>query len=64
MGDIQKGDRVALVRTSDEHTRLKPGDQGQVTRVNDERGEIHVRWDGGSSLTMLTDEGDEVRKVQ
>ncbi|GAA1111438.1 DUF4314 domain-containing protein [Streptomyces javensis] len=61
------GERVELVCTSDEHTRLKPGDRGTVTafrppgplggRVLD------VGWDSGSTLPMLLDEGDAVRKV-
>ena len=28
----QPGDRIALVRTDDPSTRLRPGDQGTVTR--------------------------------
>ena len=30
--DYQRGDRIALVRTDDPDNRLRPGDQGTVTR--------------------------------
>lgn len=65
--DVAVGDRVRLVRTTDLHTRLTSGDEGTVTRVDDRRllgdyGElaISVRWDSGSNLTMLPNEGDEI----
>jgi hypothetical protein len=57
----QRGDRVALVATDDPDTRLRPGDQGTVTRWNPAQGQLHIRWDSGSSLTMLPGEGDQVR---
>lgn len=62
MADVKKGDRVALVRTNDPYTKLKPGDQGTVTRVRGDT--IGVKWDSGSTLGVLPDEGDEIRKVQ
>ena len=31
---FQRGDRVALVHTGDPHTRLRPGDEGTVTRYD------------------------------
>ena len=60
------GDRVELVSTSDEYTRLQPGDRGTVTHVrySEYAGtQIAVKWDSGSTLTMLPDEGDRIRKV-
>ena len=46
------GDRVTLISTSDEHTRLEPGAEGTVTRV-DSMGTVHVTWDGGSRLGLV-----------
>ena len=43
------GTRVELVRMEDEYSRLKPGDKGTVTGVDD-IGTIHVNWDCGSGL--------------
>ena len=43
------GTRVELVRMEDEYSRLRPGDKGTVTGVDD-IGTIHVSWDCGSSL--------------
>jgi folate-binding Fe-S cluster repair protein YgfZ len=61
------GERVELVSTTDDYTNLEPGDRGTVTAV---RGEdvypepaISVAWDRGSSLTILPDSGDRIRKV-
>lgn len=59
----QRGDRIALVYTSDPDTLLRPGDQGTVTRWDPAQGQLHVRWDSGSSLTMLPGEGDQVRAL-
>jgi len=57
----QRGDRVALVRTDDPDTRLRPGDQGTVTRWDPRHGQLNVRWDSGSTLAMLPGDGDQVR---
>ena len=57
----QRGDRVALVRTDDPDTRLRPGDQGTVTRWDPAQGQLHIRWDSGSTLSMLPGDGDQVR---
>jgi Domain of unknown function (DUF4314) len=57
----QRGDRIALVRTDDPDTRLRPGDQGTVTRWDPRHGELDVKWDSGSTLSMLPGEGDQVR---
>ena len=57
----QRGDRIALVATDDPDTRLRPGDQGTVTRWDPAQGQLHIRWDSGSTLTMLPGEGDQVR---
>ncbi|MGW1064333.1 DUF4314 domain-containing protein [Streptomyces aureus] len=57
----KRGDRIALVHTTDPHTELKPGDKGTVRRFDARLSILSVSWDGGSSLSMLLDDGDEVR---
>lgn len=57
------GDRVELVRCTDEFTRLEPGTQGTVTGVDD-MGTIHVSWDNGSRLGMIEDAGDRIRRLE
>jgi Domain of unknown function (DUF4314) len=57
----QPGDRIALVATDDPHTCLRPGDQGTVTRWDPAQGQLHIRWDSGSTLSMLPHDGDQVR---
>ena len=46
LAPYQPGDRVALVRTDDPDTRLRPGDQGTVTR-----------WDPRSEKASSTSSG-------
>ena len=48
----QPGYRIALVRTGDPGTRLRPGDQGTVPRR-----------DSGSALSMHLHDGDRVRLI-
>lgn len=52
-GPLQAGDRVRLIFTDDQFTRLRPGDEGTVTRCD--RTGTQVKWDSGSTLTMLHD---------
>jgi Domain of unknown function (DUF4314) len=61
----EKGDRVELVRTSDAHTKLVPGSKGTVRSLREVQGfrVLGVAWDDGSSLAMLIDEGDMVKKL-
>ena len=51
--------RITLNRTSDPHTKLKPGDMGTLrsSRV-DPWGDrvISVNWDSGSSLSLISGE--------
>ena len=58
-----RGDRVALEHTDDADTRLRPGDEGTVTRYDLGLGQLGVRWDSGSTLSMLLNDGDRVRLV-
>ena len=62
-GRFERGDRVALEHTDDPDTRLRPGDEGTVTRYTPGLGQLDVRWDSGSTLSMLADEGDRVRLI-
>lgn len=62
MSLYSKGDRVRLVFTDDPLTRLRPGDKGTVWR--DQSGEVvDIRWDDGSSLSMLLDSGDQIERI-
>lgn len=64
-GPLAPGTRVRLVSTNDPHTRLRPGVEGTVTshrspewsRIAAEES-LGVRWDDGSTLSLLPDEGD------
>jgi hypothetical protein len=58
-----KGDRVVLEHTSDPHTRLRPGDEGTVLRHLEQPHTVHVAWDSGSTLAMLPDDGDRIRRI-
>jgi hypothetical protein len=60
VSEYEHGDRVVLDNTSDPHTRLVPGDTGTVTGYDPRLNQLHVRWDSGSSLSMLLGEGDQV----
>lgn len=57
----RRGTRVVLEYTGDEHTRLKPGDEGTVSGYDSKHGQLFVRWDSGSTLSMLLNDGDRVR---
>lgn len=62
MDNLVRGDRVELVHTDDIDTKLRPGDRGTFQRYGPDDG-LSITWDSGSTLRMLPDEGDEVRKV-
>ena len=55
------GTRVALVRMDDPYSKLKPGDKGTVSCVDD-TGTVFVNWDCGSSLGAVYGV-DEIRKI-
>lgn len=62
MSEFERGDRVMLVATTDEHTDLQPGALGTVSIV-DGLGTVHMRWDCGSTLGMIAEAGDLIVKV-
>lgn len=51
------GKRIRLDACTDIHTKLQHGDEGVVMDVDD-TGTVHVLWDNGSILGLLTEEGD------
>ena len=53
------GDRVRLIRCTDEYTRLTPGELGTVTFI-DSLGTVHVKWDSGANLGMVEEAGDRI----
>ena len=44
--------KVELVSMDDPYTKLRPGDRGVVTFVDD-TGTVFVRWDNGSTLGVV-----------
>ena len=56
------GTRVMLIRMSDPYTNLRQGELGTVTMVDD-IGTIHVNWDCGSLLGVVSGE-DECRRIE
>jgi len=60
---FMRGDRIALEHTGDSGTRLRPGDEGTVTRYDPGPGQLDVRWDSGSTLSMLLNDADRVRLI-
>lgn len=67
---VQAGDHIELLGTTDEYTKLEPGDQGNVTGVRTlptgitghapER-KIQVDWDSGSNLALI--QGEDQFKI-
>ena len=57
------GKRVRFLRSSDPYTKLQNGDEGVVTTVDD-FGTVHIKWDNGSTLGMITEEGDRFQIVR
>jgi hypothetical protein len=47
-----KGRRVKLVYTPDQHTNLRPGDEGTAFG-KDAAGTLQVTWDNGSTLGLI-----------
>jgi hypothetical protein len=46
------GDKVRLIRTTDQYTKIQSGTQGIVSFIDD-LGTIHVNWDDGSTLGLI-----------
>jgi len=56
-----KGKRVLLIKMDDELSNLEPGDGGTIIS-EDDIGNIYVRWDNGSGLSLVPGE-DEYRII-
>lgn len=57
------GDRVVLLRAPDDPwTKLASGDRGRVAFV-DSLGTVHVHWDSGSRLGLVSPEDDGTWRV-
>lgn len=56
-----QGTRVELISMSDPYTKLKPGDRGTVSFVDD-IGTVFACWDCGSGLGVAYGE-DHIRKI-
>jgi hypothetical protein len=64
MVEFTPGDRIELVATTDPYTRLRPGDRGTITSItNRPEPTIDVQWDNGSTLAILPNAGDQVRRL-
>ena len=57
------GKRVRFMRSSDPYTKLIFGYEGVVMTVDD-LGTVHIKWDNGSTLGMVTEEGDRFQIVR
>ena len=57
MDEELKGKRVELIRMDDQWSKLEPGDQGTIWRVDD-IGNIMVKWDNGSTLSLVPEADD------
>jgi hypothetical protein len=55
------GTRIELVHMDDPYSKLKPGDQGSVS-VIDDVGTIFCNWDCGSTLGVVYGE-DSIKKL-
>jgi Domain of unknown function (DUF4314) len=55
--DLRPGDRIELIHCSDPHTRLRAGDRGTVTLIDD-AGTVYVYWDEGSRCTVVLGEDE------
>ena len=49
---FEPGRRVRLIQMNDPYTKLKPGDEGTVSLVDD-TGTIFIDWDSGSRLGVV-----------
>lgn len=58
---IRQAVGVELIAMSDPYSKLKPGDRGTVSMVDD-TGTVFVRWDNGSGLGVVYGV-DQIRKL-
>ena len=51
-GKYPAGTRIRLIRMDDPYAPVPPGTVGEVALVDD-AGNIHMKWQGGSSLALI-----------
>jgi len=56
-----RGTRIELIFMDDQYSNLTTGDKGTVDYVDD-AGQIHMKWDNGSSLALILGE-DMFKKI-
>lgn len=63
--NLRAGDRIRLVRTDDPYTQLGPDAEGTVERIAFNLGDVSVdvRWDDGSTLSLIPASGDRWERV-
>lgn len=56
-------DEAGDVVTIDDNVTVPPGTEGTVALVKDDVGQVHVRWDNGARLALMSgfDEWEPVR---
>lgn len=59
----QPGQRIALLNTTDPHTRLRPGDTGTVRSHDQRLNTVSIDWDTESHLSMCLDVGDRIEPL-
>jgi hypothetical protein len=52
MDSSLQGKRIKLIYTDDPYTSLKPDAMGTIFGVDD-AGQIMIKWDNGSTLSMI-----------
>lgn len=57
--EYEVGDRVRLLRLTDQYSSLPIGTLGTVSLIDD-RGTVHVRWDTGALLGIVYEAGDRI----
>lgn len=57
-----KGTRIVLVRMDDPYVKMEAGMKGTVQHVDD-AGQIHMKWDSGSSLALIVGVDDFIKEV-
>jgi hypothetical protein len=46
------GSKIQLISTDDPYTKLKPGDVGTITHIDD-TGTVFADWENGSALGLI-----------
>ena len=60
--EFKKGDRVRLLNMESDQFLIPQDSEGTVTNVDD-IGSVHVKWDDGREIAVLTIPGDTLEKI-